>query len=110
MKQTPAGGGPAKVRLRKMGDVLNDLIARRGYAQVQTIAECAGAWRDAAGADFARHSRAGHVRRGVLEVIVRNSAVLQELSFQKKKIVKRLAQSAAGRQIRDVRFRVGEID
>jgi predicted nucleic acid-binding Zn ribbon protein len=93
-----------------MGDVLSELMSRRGYAQVQSIAGCAGAWQDAAGTHFARHSRAGHVRRGVLEVIVRNSAVLQELSFQKKQIVQRLAELAPERRIRDVRFRVGEID
>jgi hypothetical protein len=59
---------------------------------------------------LAKHTRAGGMRRGVLEVIVRSSAVLQELSFEKRRLVARLAQLLPLRRIRDVRFRVGEIE
>ena len=55
-------------------------------------------------------TRPGNVRRGVLEVLVRNSSVLQELGFLKAKIVKTLTKLVPEQQIRDVRFRVGTID
>jgi predicted nucleic acid-binding Zn ribbon protein len=95
---------------RQMRDVLSQLLAKRGYAQVQTAATCQSAWQAAVGEKLGSQTRAGNVRRGVLEVLVRNSSVLQELAFVKAKAVKALAQLAPEHQIRDVRFRVGAID
>jgi predicted nucleic acid-binding Zn ribbon protein len=91
-------------------DVLSQLLARRGYAQIQTAATCEAAWRQAVGEKLAGHTRPGNVRRGVLEVLVRNSSVLQELSFIKAKAVKTLNQLVPEQQIKGVRFRVGPLD
>lgn len=102
-----------QVRIRppqSVANVLSQLLARRGYAHVQTAAACDAAWQQAAGPRFAKDSRPGNVRRGVLEVVVRNSAVLQELTFMKVQVVKKLAQLAPEQKIRDVKFRVGAID
>ena len=95
---------------RPMRDLLSQLLAKRGYAQVQTANVCAGAWREAVGTKLAGQTRPGHVRRGVLEVLVSNSAVLQELAFAKVKAVKALVRLIPEQQIRDIRFRVGQID
>lgn len=95
---------------RPMKDVLSQLLAKRGYAQVQTAATCDIAWREAVGQKLAADTRAGNVRRGVLEVLVRNSVAVQELGFLKVKIVKLLAKSIPEQQIRDLRFRVGTLD
>jgi predicted nucleic acid-binding Zn ribbon protein len=102
-----------RVRLpppRTVGDAIGQLFAKRAYAQVQVAAGCEAAWRLAAGEKFALHTRPGNVKRGVLEVAVRNSATLQELAFIKVKIVKQLAQLAPEHKIRDVRFRIGAVD
>jgi predicted nucleic acid-binding Zn ribbon protein len=93
-----------------MRNVLSQLLAKRGYAQVQTAATCAAAWQEAVGDKLAAHTRAGNVRRGVLEVLVRNSATHQELAFIKTKVIKTLNKIVPEQQIRDVRFRVGAID
>src|SRR5688572_25732651 len=95
---------------KPMGNVLSQLLAKRGYAQIQTAASCDAAWREAVGERLAPHTRPGSVRRGVLEVLVRNSAVLQELSFVKTKIVKSLVKLVPDQNIRDVRFRVGAFE
>ncbi len=95
---------------QKMADVLSGLLARRGYAQVESASNCEQAWQTAAGQPLASHSRPGNVRRGVLEVAVRNSAVLQELTFQKKRLLKELSRLAPEQAIRDLRFRVSAID
>jgi predicted nucleic acid-binding Zn ribbon protein len=95
---------------KPMRDVLSQLLAKRGYAQVQTAATCEAAWREAVGQKLAADTRPGNVRRGVLEVLVRNSVVVQELGFQKTKIVKTLTKLVPEQQIRDVRFRVGAMD
>jgi hypothetical protein len=91
-------------------DVLSQLFAKRGYGQVQTAATCDAAWREAVGQKLAADTRAGNVRRGVLEVLVRNSSVRHELGFLKPKIVKMLGKLVPEQQIRDVRFSVGTID
>jgi predicted nucleic acid-binding Zn ribbon protein len=95
---------------KSVRDVLSQLLAKRGYAQVQTAATCEAAWREAVGQTLAAHTRAGAVRRGVLEVLVRNSATNQELAFQKTKIVKMLSQLIPEQRIKDLRFRVGSLD
>lgn len=102
-----------QVRIRppqKVGDVLSQLLAKRGYAHVQTAAACEAAWQQAAGSRFGKDSRPGNVRRGVLEVIVRNSAVLQELTFMKSQLVKQIVQLAPEQKVRDIKFRVAPLD
>ena len=95
---------------KRIADVVNDLMARRGYAQVQSSAACADAWRAAAGSALGVHTVAGNIRRGVLEVFVRNSAVSQELTFRKKKLIAELTRLAPDLKVRDLRFRVGPVD
>src|SRR5437762_11533843 len=89
---------------RPMRDVVSQLLAKRGYAQVQTAATCDAAWREAVGEKSAADTRPGNVRRGVLEVLVRNSSVLQGLAFEKTRIVKTLTKLIPDHQIRDLRF------
>jgi len=91
-------------------DVLSQLLAKRGYAQIQTAAGCEAAWREAVGVKLSADTRPGNVKRGVLEVLVRNSSALQELAFLKSKIVKNLAKRIPEQKIRDLRFRVGAMD
>lgn len=95
---------------RQMRDVLSQLLAKRGYAQVQQSASCTAAWREAVGERIAGDTRPGNVRRGVLEVLVRNSAVMHELSFVKSKVLKSLAKLAPDQGIKNLRLRVGTID
>jgi len=95
---------------KRMADVVNELMARRGYAQLQASAACADAWRAAAGSSLASHTVAGNIRRGVLEVFARNSAVLQELTFRKKQLIAELTRLTPDSKIRDVRFRIGPVD
>ena len=94
---------------QKMAEVVSGLLARRGYAQLKATAEFDQAWQQAAGSQLGPQSRAGKVRRGVLEVTVRNSAVLQELTFRKKQLLTRLTELAPHRKVRELRFRVGDV-
>jgi predicted nucleic acid-binding Zn ribbon protein len=84
-------------------------MARRGYARVESGGACAAAWRVAAGAQLAACTRATQVRRGVLEVLVSNSTMVQELGFQKQQLIKRLAELVPDEKIRDLKLRVGPI-
>jgi len=94
---------------RHIGDVLSGLLARRGYARVQSGEACADAWRQAAGEAIARLSRATQVRRGVLEVWVSHSAIVQEIGFSKPALIGRLQELLPDEKIRDLKLRVGPI-
>jgi len=92
-----------------IGDVLSELMARRGYARVQSAANYGAAWREAAGPLAAQYTRPGQLRRGTLEVVVANSTLVQELGFQKHKLLKSLAALLPDEGIKNLRFRVGNI-
>lgn len=97
-------------RPQAIGDVLGELISRRGYARVEAGEAFFAAWQTAAGESIARFTRAGGVKRGVLEVLVANSALVQELTFQKTGLLTKLRQALPQEKIKDLRFKVGRID
>jgi predicted nucleic acid-binding Zn ribbon protein len=94
---------------KPIGNILSELLARRGYARVIAAGVSAEAWRQAAGEALAQHSRAGQSRRGVLEVFVANSTLAQELSFEKQAILTRLHTLQPDEAIRDLKIRVGPL-
>jgi predicted nucleic acid-binding Zn ribbon protein len=95
---------------KPMRDVLSQLLAKRGYAQVQQAAGCTAAWREAVGEKLAADSRPGNVKRGVLEVLVRNPSVSSELGFLKAKVIKVLTKLVPEQGVKDLRMRVGTIE
>ncbi|MEX2186245.1 MAG: DUF721 domain-containing protein [Pirellulales bacterium] len=99
-----------RARPKKIGDVVSQLLARRGYAQQATSTELADAWKQAAGEAVAGQTRVGAVRRGTLDVVVANSAVSQELTFRKTQLVAELARRLPDHHITKVRFRTGNVD
>jgi predicted nucleic acid-binding Zn ribbon protein len=96
-------------RPQPIAEVLNDLLARRGYAREQSSAACGEAWCKAAGELLARYSRPGQVRRGKLEVVVANSTLMQEITFQKAQIVAALNTQLPELNITDLKLKVGVI-
>ena len=94
----------------RIGDVLAQLMARRGFAAVRAAAACESAWREAAGELAAQYTRVASIRRGNLEITVANSTLVQELSFRKPALLKALSSLLPDERIKDLRFRVGMID
>ena len=93
-----------------IGNVLTELMSRRGFARVQSAANYDAAWREAAGALVAKYTRVGQLRRGTLEVIVANSTLVQELGFQKQALLQSLTELLPDEGIKNVRFRTGNIE
>ena len=93
-----------------IGNVLSELMARRGYARVQSAAAYDAAWREAAGPLAAAYSRVGALRRGTLEVVVANSTLMQELGFQKHTLLRSLAELLPDDGIKNLRFSTGNIE
>ena len=102
-------GDRTKRAPQKMGDLITQLMARRGYGQTMSSDEFRQAWEKVAG-PLAKDSLTGNLRRGVLDVFVRNSAILQEVTFQKRTLLKQLQDILPKHGINDLRFKVGPID
>ena len=102
-RPTGAVRGPQPI-----SEILSRLMARRGYATEQVGHEWKELWSAVAGAQ-ATQTRPGKFNRGVLEIIVRNSAVLQDLTFRKKQLLQSMQTRAPHFQVKELRFRVGEI-
>jgi len=92
-----------------IGNILSELMARRGFARVQSAEALETAWRQAAGPLSAQYTRVGSIRRGVLEVIVANSTLVQELGYQKCEILAALQKLLPDEGIKCLRFRAGNI-
>ena len=76
----------------------------------QAVAEVQRSWRAVVGPQWAEDSRPGVLRRGGWEVLVRNSTVLQELTFRKRQLLQQLAENEQGLEFKNLKFRVGEIE
>ncbi len=97
-------------RPKPIGDIVAQLMARRGYANERSAAVQQEAWAAAAGQALARFTRVGLIRRGVLEVMVANSTMMQELTFQKTSLLEKLKTQLPDAKLRDLRFRIGAIE
>ena len=95
---------------KPVAQVMAELIQRRGYAQVRVAAQWDQAWREAAGAQFAAVTEVGVLRRGVLEVTAANSLVVQELGFEKERLLAAMQTAAPQAGIKQLRFKVGQIN
>jgi predicted nucleic acid-binding Zn ribbon protein len=96
------GRGQAPERLSQ---AVTDLIALRGWAQVQGHARLNEAWKAAAGASVAAATRVLGIRRSVLQVAVGNSPLLSELSaFHKASLLAALARECPELKVRDLKF------
>jgi predicted nucleic acid-binding Zn ribbon protein len=93
-----------------IGNVLSELMSRRGYARVRSTEAYDAAWQEAVGPLVAKYTRLGQLRRGTLEVIVAHSALVQELSFEKYQLLKRLTDLLPDEGIQNLRFRAGNVD
>lgn len=88
-------------------DVLAQLIIRRGYGREIDHEEMEQVWELIVGQNMAENSKPKQPYRGTVEVIVKNSTVLQELSFKKHSLLKEFQEKMPEKTIRDLRFRIG---
>ncbi len=93
----------------RIADILTQLMARRGFARVQGAEAYQAAWNEAAGPLGAQYSRVGQLKRGTLEIVVANSILIQEFTFQKSSMLGTLNRLLPDHNIKDLRFRLGAI-
>lgn len=93
-------------KVRKIGNLVGQLISRRGYASVMSNGELRGSIQTAVGPSLAESFQVGNLRAGVLHLLIADSVSLQEFNFRKRAILKQLQIDVPDR-VKDLRFRVG---
>ena len=94
--------GPAS-----LGSALSQLFALKGYAATKGDAQLADAWKAVAGEKIASMTAVQGVNRGVLQIGVSSSAMLNELaSFHKLRLVEELQGKFPELKVKDVKFRL----
>ena len=89
-----------------IGNAIQRLIRTRGLLERSATDVLNDAWKQAAGPELARHSRAVKIRDGILEVAVTNSAALQEIhSYHQESILNLLQTKLPDSGIRALRCR-----
>jgi hypothetical protein len=96
-------------RPKRPAQILGQLMARKGYAQTESVAELESAWNRIAGPKWNTKTKVGVIRRGVLEIMVSNSTVHQQLEFEKRKLLTELQQQLPKNKLKDLRFRIGNV-
>ena len=93
-----------------IGNIISELMARRGVGRQLSAQQRQEAWQQAVGEPLAGYTRCGSVYRRRLEVVVANSTLMQELTYQKPEILRRLHENAPELEIDDIRFKLGAVD
>src|SRR5262245_20416735 len=92
----------------RISEVLSRLFTERGWGRHQERTRLERVWAEVAGAEIASQTRVGAMRRGVVEIEVTNSALLQELAgFHKRRLLEALKSKLSGAAPKDLRFRAG---
>jgi hypothetical protein len=101
----PSQHGP-----RPLSKIMGELFTVRGYGRLHARQELENAWNRAVGEPYCWQTRIGQVRRGVLNVTVAHSTLLEELAaFRKPALLAALRSDAPATTIHDIQFRVGAI-
>lgn len=97
-----SSGGPENI-----SDVLGRLFAARGWGRLSERTRLEAVWAEVA-AEWTDQTRVLGLRRGVLEVEVRNGVLVQEMAqFHKRRLLGDLRKKLAGQTLTDLKFRAG---
>jgi predicted nucleic acid-binding Zn ribbon protein len=89
-----------------IADILGRMFTSRGWGRKNDRLRLEGAWASAAGAELLKDTQVLGIKRGVLEVAVRNAVLLQELTqFHKRSLLTKLRAAMPGVTLTDLKFR-----
>ncbi len=95
-------------RVRPIGDLIRSLLKRKRFYEKNKYGALMDAWSELVGEAISERTRITGYRSGVLQVDVYSSVLLQELTgFLKHSLLEGLQATEAGRDIADIRFRLG---
>jgi predicted nucleic acid-binding Zn ribbon protein len=89
-----------------LADILGRLFTSRGWGRKNDRLRLESAWATAAGAELLKDTQVLSIRRGVLEVAVRNAVLMSELTqFHKRGLLTKLRAAMPGVTLTDLKFR-----
>src|SRR3954467_931237 len=92
----------------KISDVLGRLFTSRGWGRKNDRLRLETAWATAAGVELMKDTRVLGMKRGVLEVEVKNAVLMSELTqFHKRGLLAKLRKAMPGVALTDIKFRAG---
>jgi predicted nucleic acid-binding Zn ribbon protein len=97
---------PQGPKVQSIGSLVSELISRRGYAQIAATSRFHEAISKAVGPNLAAVVTVGKLNRGVLKVFADDSVTIQELTFQKRAILKSIQDELPDANVTDLRFAV----
>ncbi len=95
---------------RSIGSVLSTVVLNKRYACVEANEQIKRVWAELVGPETAARSQAIGVKRGQFEIVVAHSALAQQLSFQKLKLLAGLRTALPEIKIDGLKFKVGTIE
>ena len=98
------------MRPKRIRKILNATLRKLGLEK--RIKECAilSFWNDAVGENIALHTKPVKVYDGRMTVLVESSSWTQELTFLKSGIMERLNSTIGKKVIKDIYFKIGNIE
>jgi predicted nucleic acid-binding Zn ribbon protein len=88
----------------RLGDVLPGVLAGLGAGEALRSVAAVAAWERVVGERLGRFARAAGLRDGVLLVEAESSVWMQEIGYQKVRILKRLAEECGPGMVRDLKL------
>jgi predicted nucleic acid-binding Zn ribbon protein len=92
-----------------LSDLVKKVVKGLEGKGLLTEEEMREAWREAVGADAARHSTPVSFKKESVFVNVDRSSWLYELTTKKKEILQKLEARLPSKKFKDIRFRIGDI-
>lgn len=93
-----------------ISDLLAQWMTQRGIGRVRVATELTTAWNSVVGEALAAQTRVGELKRGILDVRVAHSLLVQELTFQQSDLLARLQPLLPGQALKKLRLKVGPLD
>ena len=97
---------PEERGVEPLKEVLSRVMIARGWGKVSAQARLEAAWKAAVGPDWDTVTQALALKRGILEVSVRDALTHQHLIMRKASLLKNL-QERLGPHVKDIKMRVG---
>ena len=92
--------------VRPIGSWVNQLLARRGYAQVNANEAMTLIVSNVVGDGLREEFQLGNLKSGKLQIYASDSVILQELNFRKRVILAAIQKSFPDSKVSDLRFRI----
>lgn len=103
------GAKKERTKQKSIENIVKDVIKNLSGTERVSEEEVVGAWVGAVGEKAGKHTKPVSIKKGVMTVNVDGSGWLYEVTIRKKELLEKLEGKIKGKQIKVLRFRIGEI-